>query len=118
MESDTRNIMRTVGRIPRWVIEKDPSWEKSVYSSNDMLEWSKRGAGLRAICDPASMFCDVIMEVNSGLEFSESISRFKDMNRLSTFASADITRYLSSRYLNPSFDINRTGFSKPSFRKT
>jgi hypothetical protein len=112
MESYTRNIMQTMGRIPRWVIEKDPSWEKSVHSNNDMLEWNKRGAGLRAICAPASMFCDVVMEANSRLDISESISRFKDMSRLSTFASADITRYLSSRYLNSSFDINRTGFSK------
>jgi hypothetical protein len=112
MESYTRNIMQTVGRIPRWLIEKDPSWEKSVQSKNDMLEWNKRGAGLRAICDPASMFCDVIMDANSRLDISESISRFKEMNRFSTFASADIARYLSSRYLNPSFDINRTGFYK------
>jgi hypothetical protein len=114
MESYTRNIMQTVGRIPRWVIEKDPSWEKSVHSNNDMLEWNKRGAGLKAICDPASMFCDVIMEANSCLDISESISRFKDMNRLSTFASADITRYMSSRYVNPSFDRNRTGYYKVS----
>ncbi len=112
MESDRGNIMQTVGRIPRWVIERDPSWKKSVHSSNDMLEWNKVGAGLRAICDPAGMFCDVVMEANSRLDISESISRFKDMNRLSTCASADITRYLSSRYLNPSFDMNRTGFSK------
>jgi hypothetical protein len=112
MESYTRNIMQTVGRIPRWLIEKDPSWEKSVHSNSDMLEWNKRGAGLRAICDPASMFCNVIMDANSRLDISDSISRFKDMNRFSTFVSSDIARYLSSRYLNPSFDINRTGFYK------
>jgi hypothetical protein len=114
MESYTRNIMQTVGRIPRWLIEKDPSWEKSVHSNNDMLEWNKRGAGLRAICDPASMFCDIIME-GKRLDISESISKFNDMSRSSTLASADIARYLSSRYLNPRFDINMTGFYK--FRK-
>ena len=105
-------MMQPVGRIPRWLIEKDPSWEKSVHSNNDILEWTKRGAGLRAICDPTSMFCDVIMDANSRLDISETISRFKDMNRFSTFASADITRYLSSRYVNPSFDKNRTGLYK------
>jgi len=112
MESCTRDIMQTVGRIPRWIIEKDPSWEKSVHSISDLLEWNKRGVGLRAICDPASMFCDVVMDANSRLDISESISRFRDVGRLSTLASADITKYLSSRYLNPSLDINRTGFSK------
>ncbi|MFZ0511640.1 MAG: hypothetical protein WAM14_08545 [Candidatus Nitrosopolaris sp.] len=115
-ESYTRNTMQTVGRIPRWLIEKDPSWEKSGHSNYDTLEWTKRGAGLRAICDPASMFCDVIMEEREQrLDISDSISKFRDKNRLSTFASADIARYLSSRYLNPSFDINRAGLSK--FRK-
>lgn len=105
--------MQTLGRIPRWLIEKDPSWEKSVRSNYDMLQWTKRGAGLRAICDPTSMFCDVIMEGrDQRLDISDSISKFKDKSRLSTFASADIARYLSSRYLNPSFDINRTGLYK------
>ncbi len=102
--------MQTVGRIPRWLIEKDPSWEKSVHSYYGMLEWTKRGAALRAICDPASMFCEVMMERRDlGLDISDSISKFKE-NRLSIFP--DIARYLSSRYLNPSFDINRTGLYK------
>lgn len=108
--------MQTVGRIPRWLIEKDPSWEKSVHSNYRMLEWTKRGAGLRAICDPGSMFCEVMMEGRDrGLDISDSISKFKDKSRLSTFDSADIARYLSSRYLNPIFDIKRTGLYK--FRK-
>jgi hypothetical protein len=105
--------MQTVGRIPRWLIEKDPSWEKSVHSYYGMLEWTKIGAGLRAICDPASMFCEVIMERRErGLDISDSISKFKEESRLSTFLSADIARYLSSRYLNPNIDINRTGLYK------
>jgi hypothetical protein len=105
--------MQTVGRIPRWVIEKDPSWEKSVHSNYDILEWTKKGADLRATCDPASMFCDVMIEErNQHLDLSDPISKFNNKSRLSTFASADIARYLSSRYLNPRFDINRTGLFK------
>jgi len=105
--------MQTVGRIPRWLIEKDPSWEKSVQSNYGMLEWTKKGADLRATCDPASMYCDVMMEErNQHFDLSDSISKFNNMSRLSTFASADITRYLSSRYLNSRFDINRTGLFK------
>jgi hypothetical protein len=105
--------MQTVGRIPRWVIEKDPSWEKSAYSDYDILEWTKKGADLRATCDPASMFCDVMMEErNQHPDLSDPISKFNTKSRLSTFASVDITRYLSSRYLNPKFDINRTGLFK------
>ena len=105
--------MQTVGRIPRWLIEKDPSWEKSVQSNYDMLEWTKKGADLRATCDPTSMYCDVIMEErDQHFDLSDSISKFNNMSRLSTFASANITRYLSSRYLNSGFDISRMGLFK------
>lgn len=105
--------MRTVGRIPRWLIEKDPSWAKSVHSNNDVLEWTKKGADLRATCDPSSMYCDVMMdERNQHFDLLDSISKFNNKSRLSTFASADIARYLSSRYLNSRFDINRTGLFK------
>jgi hypothetical protein len=105
--------MQTVGKIPRWIIEKDPSWEKSVHSNYDMLEWTKKGADLRATYDPSSMYCDVMMEErNQHFELSDSISKFNSKSRLSTFASADIARYLSSRYLNLKFDINRTGLFK------
>jgi hypothetical protein len=105
--------MQAVGRIPRWLIEKDPSWERSVNSNYGMLEWTKKGAALKATCDPASMYCDIMMEErNQDLDLSDSISKFNDKSRLSTFASADIARYLSSRYLNPRFDINRTGLFK------
>jgi hypothetical protein len=109
--------MQTVRRIPRWVIEKDPSWEKSAHSNNDVLEWTKKGADLRAICDPASMYCDImIRERNQHFDLLDSISNFNNTSRQSTFASADIARYLSSRYLNPRFDINRTGLFKfPKF---
>lgn len=100
--------MQTVRRIPRWVIEKDPSWEKSSHSNNDVLEWTKKGVDLRAICDPTSMYCDIMIgERNQHFDLLGSISNFR--NTSSTFASADIARYLSSRYLNPRFDINRTG---------
>jgi hypothetical protein len=102
-------MVQAVGRIPRWIIEKDPSWEKSAHSNNEVPEWTKKGADLRAICDPASMYCDVMVgERSQHLDLSNSISNFNNRSRLSTFASTDIARYLSSRYLNPSLDINRT----------
>lgn len=109
--------MQAIGKIPRWIVEKDPSWEKSGHSNHGMLEWSKKGADLRAICDPASMYCDVIMEErNQYHDLSDSISKYNAKSNLSTFASADIARYLSSRYLNPRFDINKMGLFKfPKF---
>jgi hypothetical protein len=102
-------MMQAVGRIPRWIIEKDPSWEKLAPSNNDVLEWTKKGADLRAICDPVSIYCDIMVgERNEHFDLSDSISNFNSRSRRSTFASADIAKYLSSRYLNPRFDINRT----------
>jgi hypothetical protein len=54
----------------------------------------------------------MIEERNQHLDLLDPISKSNDKSRLSTFASADIARYLSSRYLNPMFDIKRTGLFK------
>jgi hypothetical protein len=46
-------------RIPRWLVESDPSWEKSIDSNLGMLKWTKKGTGIQATCQPASMFCEI-----------------------------------------------------------
>ncbi len=87
-------------RIPRWLVESDPSWEKSIDSNLGMLKWTKKGTNIQAVCPPTSVFCDIVgqddvqgglVDVRAGLE---------RMGRQANPAQ-DIAKYLSSRYLNP-----------------
>jgi len=60
--------MEDKSRIPRWLVENDPSWEKSVDSDLGMLRWTKKGTGIQATCQPTSMFCEVVGQTDqSGL---------------------------------------------------
>jgi hypothetical protein len=87
-------------KIPRWLVESDPSWEKSIDTNLGMLKWTKKGTGIQAMCAPTGMFCDILGsdDVQSGIsDLSSSVSA---MNKKVDLAS-DISKYLSSRYLNP-----------------
>jgi hypothetical protein len=100
--------MHTIGRVPRWLVERDPSWEMHVNSINGMLEWTRKGTDVRATCAPADISCDVAVEpLGQRSDFMKIFSRFKDKNNTTTFGAADFTKYLSSRYLNPNFDTDR-----------
>ncbi len=105
------NAMQT--KIPRWLVECDPLWEKSIDTDIGILKWTKKGTGIQAICTPTGMFCDILGgdEVQSGIsDLSSSISA---MGKKADLAS-DISKYLSSRYLNPGisgparFDLRKT----------
>lgn len=105
--------MQNQNRIPRWLVESDPSWEKSIDADIGMLKWTKKGSAIQAVCSPSGMFCDILgdSDMQQGItDLSESVSR---MNRKANLAN-DISKYLSSRYLNPGingaarFDLRRT----------
>jgi hypothetical protein len=94
------SVMQDNTRIPRWLVESDPSWERSIDSSVGMLKWTKKGTGVQATCSPTSMFCEVIGQddAQAGLaDISAGVARMGKQANLSD----DITKYLSSRYLNP-----------------
>jgi hypothetical protein len=99
--------MHTIGRIPRWLIERDPSWEMQVNSLNGMFEWTRKGTEVRATCEPTGFFCDVWVETpKQHPDLMEIFSRFKNQDK--AYGSSDLVKYLSSRYLNPNFDTDRT----------
>jgi len=95
-------IVQSDNRIPRWLVENDPSWEKSIDSDLGTLRWTKKGTQIQAICHPASIFCEIIGQTDQGGNISDLVGR-TSMNRHATLVSGigDITKYLSSRYLNP-----------------
>jgi hypothetical protein len=89
-----------IARIPRWVVERDPTWEKSIDSSHMTLKWSKKGTDIKAVSHPSSIYCDIIREVHEDPGLSDISSNLLDYGRLGSLASENITKYLSSRYLN------------------
>ena len=102
------------GQIPRWLVESDPSWEKSVDSNLNVLKWTKKGTGgaISAVCQPTSMFCDLV-----GVEESKVAGLFDPRKAVEngvgqgrSIANSDLTKYLSSRYLNPQFGANISAF--------
>jgi hypothetical protein len=106
-------------RIPRWIVENDPSWEKSIDSDlGGTLRWTKKGTQIQAICYPASIFCEIVGQTdnNSAASIFDLASSRTRMTKDATFVSGidDITKYLSSRYLNrgmngqPRFGLRNT----------
>jgi len=92
-------------RIPRWIVENDPSWQKSIDSDLGTLRWTKKGTHIQAVCHPASIFCEIIGQT----DHSASIFDLANRTRMDRHAPAvagidDMTKYLSSRYLNPTMN--------------
>lgn len=102
--------------IPRWVVENDPSWEKSIDSNLRMLKWTKKGSGITAACPPTSMFCELlgIEESSAGLaDVASSVKKRMQKQPFSETGAGDISRYLSSRYLNPGINGPRPNLKRP-----
>jgi hypothetical protein len=110
-------IVRTVqsdNRIPRWLVENDPSWERSIDSDLGTLRWTKKGTQIEAVCHPTSMFCEIVGQTDQVGNLSDIIGRARtDRHAAPVSGIDDITKYLSSRYLNPGingqppFDIRK-----------
>ena len=108
-------IVQSDNRIPRWLVENDPSWERSIDSDLGTLRWTKKGTQIQAICHPTSIFCEIVGQMDEGRNISDLLGRTR-MDRHATLVSGigDITKYLSSRYLNPGingqrrFDLRKT----------
>ena len=97
--------MQSDNRIPRWLVENDPSWEKSIDSDLGTLRWTKKGTQIQAVCHPTSIFCEIVGQMDQAGNISDVVGRTR-MDRHATHVSGigDITKYLSSRYLNPSIN--------------
>ena len=58
--------MQNRTRIPRWLIEDDPAWQRTLDSDLGLLKWTKKGTNIQAVSSPASIFCEVseVLETN------------------------------------------------------
>ncbi|MFL6493288.1 MAG: hypothetical protein ACJ70N_00630 [Nitrososphaera sp.] len=100
-------LVQNDNRIPRWLVENDPSWEKTIDSDLGTLRWTKKGTHMQAVCHPTSIFCEIIGQPEQrGGNIPDLTSRtYMEPNSTSVSGIEGITKYLSSRYLNPG--INR-----------
>jgi hypothetical protein len=96
--------MQNNRRIPRWLIENDPTWEKSIDSNLANLKWVKKDTNLKATCSVTSMVCDILDDSKENIGLIDASNDFIHQRQLDAIGTSDITRYLSSRYLNPTID--------------
>ncbi len=106
--------MQEKTRIPRWLVESDPSWEKSIDSELGMLKWTKKGTGIQAVCTPTAMFCDVLGQNDNDVPAGGLADLHVGIARMGRQAnmSDEIRKYLSSRYLNPGINGPRRDLRK------
>ncbi|HEX2014695.1 MAG TPA: hypothetical protein VLA68_05665 [Nitrososphaera sp.] len=104
--------MQDENKIPRWILENDPAWEKSVDSNLGLLRWTKRGTGIQAICSPTSMYCEILGKDENTPGLADVRSGASKITKQGTAGAGEIRKYLSSAYLNPGingprFDLRR-----------
>jgi hypothetical protein len=110
-------MQRDNSRIPRWFVENDPSWERSIDSDLGILRWIKKGTQIRAVCHPASMFCEIIGQTNQASDDLSYLVAKGLKERVASVGSEvdEVKKYLSSRYLNPGiYDLPRFDLKKIS----
>jgi hypothetical protein len=90
-----------IARVPRWVVENDPSWEKSSDSGSIIQQWIKKGTDIKATSEPTSIYCDIRREVQDDIGISNILPNHISYIEPSVQTSGSIVKYLSSRYLNP-----------------
>ncbi|HJU34549.1 MAG TPA: hypothetical protein VJ695_05470 [Nitrososphaera sp.] len=107
--------MQSDNRIPRWIVENDPSWEKSIDSDLGTLRWTKKGTQIQALCHPTSIFCEIVGQPDPTGNILDLRGRIQTGKQASLRSGIeDIRKYLSSRYLNPGingqprFDLKKT----------
>lgn len=111
--------MQDPQNIPRWVIENDPTWEKLIDPNQSFyLKWTKKGTNIQAVCSPTSTYCNIMGETRDDTGLVDLLNSITASSKRDILSGGDITKYLSSRYLNPgtyssrSFDIIRGNLLK------
>ena len=111
--------MQDAQKILRWAVETDPCWEKLTDSNQSLyLKWIKKEPIFKqyVLLQAPIAILWVIQGTNTGL--SDLSTNFTAWSKHDMLSGGDITKYLSSRYLNPGtysspgFDIIRGNLLK------
>ena len=92
--------MPTILKLPRNVIENDPSWLRIPSESPGIVSWINNGLNFTAKCESNGVVCEVFPNSSSEPLLPNLIS-YIDVLNSGNGRSSEIRKYLSSIYLNP-----------------
>jgi hypothetical protein len=93
-------------RLPRNNIEFDPDWQAAPVDSPHLLKWVNKSLELTAYCSVKDDLCRVIRNAPADPTLPDLTSYRYSLNT-GHRSGTDITRYLSSIYLNPAYQDRR-----------
>jgi hypothetical protein len=88
-------------RLPRNIIEIDPDWLAVPADAPDKMAWINKRMELTAYCNVKDDHCVVLPHLRSQPALPD-LANYRTFLNTSQKQSAEITKYLSSIYLNPS----------------
>lgn len=92
--------MPKILKLPRNVIENDPSWLTIASESPRVLSWINNGLSLTAKCESNDEVCEVFPNSLSEPLLPDLMS-YRNLLNSGNQRSTEIRKYLSSIYLNP-----------------
>ena len=90
-----------IARVPRWLVENDPTWEKTSDSGYNIQKWTKKGTDIKATSYRTSIYCDITRVVEDDTRISDVLPNPISYTKPSVLTGESIVKYLSSIYLNP-----------------
>ncbi len=103
--------MQKILKLPRNIIENDPSWLTIPSENPQMLAWINNGLNLTAKCGSNDVVCDVFQHLLSE-PLLPDLFNYRGFINSGNQQISEIRKYLSSIYLNPS--QNRPRFNGKS----
>ena len=92
--------MQNTMKLPRNIIENDPSWF-SLPSENDYtMKWVNKGLELMAQCKNHDNFC-LVFSTSMNRHTLSDLSEYRNLLTSGDRPTQEIIKYLSSIYLNP-----------------
>jgi hypothetical protein len=89
-------------RLPRNIIEFDPEWQAAPADTPHLMKWINKKLELTAYCNDKDDYCSVFSHLRNDTTIPDLRSYRMSLNT-SHKHSTEITRYLSSIYLNPTY---------------
>jgi hypothetical protein len=87
-------------KLPRNIIENDPSWFSLPSEDGYTMKWINKGLELMAQCNSHDNFC-LVFSTSMNRHSPSDLSEYRNLLTSGDRPTQEITKYLSSIYLNP-----------------
>ena len=92
--------MQNTMKLPRNIIENDPSWFSLPSEDDYAMKWVNKGLELMAQCNSHDNFC-LVFSTSMNRHSLSDLSEYRNLLTSGDRPTQEITKYLSSIYLNP-----------------